>query len=292
MAHLWSAPENAGTYTVLASFAGSTDYTAASAATTFTIAQATPTVHVADGGGSYNGTAFTATATVAGLGGSGTSLEGIAPTLAYFVGSNTTGTPSSSAPVSAGTYTVLASFAGSTDYTAASAATTFTIAQATPTVHVSDIGGNYSAAAFPATATVTGLSGSGTSLEGVTPSLTYYAGSAVSGTPSSNAPVSAGIYTVLASFAGSTDFTAASATATFTISKATPTVQVSDIGGNYDGAAFPATATVAGLGSPGTSLEGVAPIVTYYAGSSDGGAPSSTRSGQRRHVHCSRQLLR
>ena len=53
-----------------------------------------------------------------------------------------TGTPLSGAPSLAGTYTVVANFAGSTDYTsAASTPATFTISQATPTVTVSDAGG-------------------------------------------------------------------------------------------------------------------------------------------------------
>jgi hypothetical protein len=51
--------------------------------------------------------------------------------------------------------------------------------------------------------------------------LTYYTGNAATGTPLSGAPSLAGTYTVVANFAGSTDYTtAASAPATFTISPA------------------------------------------------------------------------
>ena len=82
-------------------------------------------------------------------------------------------------PSAVGTYTVVANFAGSTDYkSTTSTPTTFTISQATPTVAVSDAGGTYSGSAFPATATVNGNG----SLETVTPTLTYYAGSTATGT--------------------------------------------------------------------------------------------------------------
>ena len=69
------------------------------------------------------------------------SLEGVTPTLTYYSGTSATGTALSGAPTTVGTYTVLASFAGSTDYTSGTASTTFTIGQATPTVSVTDIGG-------------------------------------------------------------------------------------------------------------------------------------------------------
>ena len=129
--------------------------------------------------------------------------------MTYYAGSSTSGTPSSSAPVSVGTYTVLASFPGSTDYTAASATTTFTIGKDAPTVQVSDGGGIYNGAAYTATATIAGVGGWGTSLEGASLYMTYYAGSSANGTPSSSAPVSVGTYTALASFSGSTDYTTA-----------------------------------------------------------------------------------
>jgi streptogramin lyase len=154
----------------------------------------------------------------------------------------------------------------------------------TPTVTVTDAGGNYNGLPFTATATVTGVSANATaSLEGVTPSVTYYAGSAATGTPLAGAPANAGTYTVVASFAGSADYTSATSTAfTFTISKAMPTVAVTDAGGTYTGNPFPATATVKGIsGSPGTTLENVGLTFTYYVGSGTSGtnlgstAPSS-----------------
>ncbi len=244
----------------------------------------TPTVTVTDGGGTYNGAAFTASETVAGTGSQstpGASLEGVTPSLTYYAGTSASGSPLSGAPSSVGTYTVLASFAGSTDYASAAASTTFTITSATPTVTVSDAGGAYNGAAFTALGAVAGTgnqSTPGASLEGVSPSLTYYPGSSASGSPLSGAPSAVGTYTVLASFAGSTDYLSRAASATFTITRATPTVTVSDAGGTYNGAAFTATETVAGTGgqsTPAASLEGVAPSLTYYSGSSASGSPLS-----------------
>jgi hypothetical protein len=232
-----TAPSVAGSYTVVASFAGSADYSSSQALATFTIGQATPTVSVSDAGGTYNGNAFSATDSVAGVDNlPASSLEGVAPTLTYYPGTYTTLaalntalagglTGSSTAPGVAGSYTAVASFAGSTDYSSSQALATFTIGQATPTVSISDAGGTYNQNPFAATATVAGVNGiAGTSLEGVSPTLTYYSGSTASGTPLVGAPTLPGTYTVQASFAGSADYTSASATTTFTIS--TPTTSI------------------------------------------------------------------
>jgi hypothetical protein len=137
-----------------------------------------------------------------------------------------------------------------------------------------------------AVATVAGVGGRmSTSLEGVTPILTYYAGSTATGTPLSGAPSAAGTYTVVASFNGSADYGAASARITFTITKASAVLRVTDRGGTYNSQPFAATATVAGVvpfvdNTPAASLEGVRPTLTYYLLNSDGtrtrlaGAPS------------------
>jgi RHS repeat-associated protein len=106
-----------------------TDYLAATKSVSINVRQAIPTVSVTDAGGTYNGSPFPATATVAGVNGSpAASLEGISPALTYYVGSAVSGSSSSTAPSAVGTYTVVASFAGSTDYLAAqSNPVTFTI---------------------------------------------------------------------------------------------------------------------------------------------------------------------
>lgn len=97
-----------------------------------TVSPATPTVSVSDAGGTSNGMAFPATATVAGVDNTpAASLEGVSPTLTYYAGSTASGTPLSGAPSAAGTYTVMANFAGSADYTSASDMTTFVINEKT-----------------------------------------------------------------------------------------------------------------------------------------------------------------
>jgi uncharacterized repeat protein (TIGR01451 family) len=111
-----------------------------------TVSQATPTVSVSDAGGTYNGNAFSATASVAGVVAGvdttpASTLEGVTPTLTYYQGTYATLaalntalagglTGTSTAPTQAGSYTVVASFAGSTDYSSGQAIATFTISPA------------------------------------------------------------------------------------------------------------------------------------------------------------------
>ena len=79
----------------------------------------TPSVVAYVASGSYNGHAFTATATVAGANGvPAASLEGVYPILVYYAGGTVSGLPSSGGPINVGTYTVVATFAGSKDYAA------------------------------------------------------------------------------------------------------------------------------------------------------------------------------
>jgi hypothetical protein len=288
-----SVPTAAGTYTVVAFFAGSSDYTAAqSAPQTFIIGQAKPTLSVADSGGTYAGQGFPATASVAGVVNGvdttpASSLEGVTPSLAYYAGATAGGTPMSGVPGAAGTYTVVAFFAGSSDYTAAqSAPLTLVIGQAKPTLSVADSGGTYNGQPFPATASMAGVVNGvdttpASSLEGVTPSLAYYAGATAGGTAMSGVPTAAGTYTVVAFFAGSSDYTAVqSAPLTFIIGQAKPTLSVADSGGTCNGQAFPATASMAGVvngvdTTPASSLEGVTPSLAYYAGGTAGGTAMS-----------------
>ena len=179
-----------------------------------------------------------------------------------------------------GPHSITASYGGSTIFGTSSAGPlAFTYAQAPATLTVTDPGGTYNNNPSPATDSVAGVSGAaGSSLEGVTPSLAYYAGTTATGTPLAGATTAAGTYTVQASFAGSTDYAPASVTTTFTIAQATPTVTVSDAGGTYSDVPFPATDTVAGVvpgvdNLPATSLQGVTPALTYYAGSTATGTP-------------------
>ncbi|WP_171475458.1 beta strand repeat-containing protein [Frigoriglobus tundricola] len=268
-------PTSAGTYTVVASFAGSPDYAPDNTSATFTIRQATPVLSLTALGGTYTGSPIAATASIAGIVSGvdntpGPSLEGVGLTLAYFSGSSASGSPLAGPPTGTGTYTVVASFAGSLDYLSDQTQTTFVISGQTPTLTVADAGGTYNGSSFPATYTLNGVASG--SLEGVAPTLTYYAGSSATGTPLS-APATAGTYTVLATFPGSVDYLAAQAQTTFTISAAATTLTVTRASGTFTGSAFTATYTL--NGTIGGLLEGVAPSLTYYLGSSATGTPLS-----------------
>jgi hypothetical protein len=121
-----------------------------SQAYTMTIGPATPTLSVSDAGGTYNGHPYSATDSVAGVVTGvdttpASTLEGVAPTLTYYQGTYTTLaalntalagglTGSSTAPSVPGSYTVVASFAGSADYSSRQAIAPFTIK--TPTTSI------------------------------------------------------------------------------------------------------------------------------------------------------------
>lgn len=111
------------------------DYNTVTATTTITVMPATPTIRVT-GGGTYDGLPHAASATVAGFAGApGPSLEGVGPALAYYAGPTASGPALAGPPVAVGTYTVVASFPGSADYTGASSPPVpFEIAPAPTTV--------------------------------------------------------------------------------------------------------------------------------------------------------------
>ena len=101
--------------------------------------QATPTVTVSDGGGTYNGSPYAATnASVTGVGGDGALASFGSSTLSYtYVGTEATSYPSSStAPTNAGTYTVTATYASdNANYEdASSSAVPFTISRKNITI--------------------------------------------------------------------------------------------------------------------------------------------------------------
>src|SRR5262249_11795799 len=122
------------------------------------------TVSVVDAGGTYNGSPFAATATVAGAsGGPGAGLEGGSPSLTDYAGGRGTGPPPPRGPPPLGTSTALGGFARSIDYVGASAQTTFTIAQAPLTVNVGSLSKTYgdtvNLAAALGTSYATGVNG-------------------------------------------------------------------------------------------------------------------------------------
>ena len=120
-----TAPTAPGNYEVIASFAGSLDYSSASSQPApFTISPATPIIQINAPGGFFNGQPYTATATVAGVvpgvdNTPGPTLENVGLTFDYQL-LNPDGSLEydlgSTAPTTIGSYRVIVSFAGSTDY--------------------------------------------------------------------------------------------------------------------------------------------------------------------------------
>ena len=136
----------AGTFTLTA-----TDGTLGSAlSANLVVARATPSVSVLDVGGTYDGLAYAASSASAVDPNSGTTLASLGSLLlsyAYYAGTLTTAiqvaaaTPLGSAPLAAGSYTVVATYAGSTNYNSASSSpVNFTIARRT--LHVTANGLN------------------------------------------------------------------------------------------------------------------------------------------------------
>jgi len=122
-----TAPSNASSYAVIASLAND-NYEAPNATGTLVINKATPTVTITGGLGTfvYNGLARTATASITGVGGANLG----AATITYNGGS--------APPVNVGSYDVVASFAGNSNYNPASAAGNITITKASLTFTAED----------------------------------------------------------------------------------------------------------------------------------------------------------
>ena len=157
--------------------------------------------------------------------------------------------------------------------------------QVTPTLTVTDAGGVYNGSPFAATALLTAVgTPPAASLQGVSPTFTYYTGSTATGTPLAGAPSAVGTYTVVGNFAGSADYAAASSgPVTFSIVPATSShtvIYATDLGGVYTGKPYAATGYVAN--SNGEPI--AAPVFTYYLATDTkrlhplAGAPSAVGS--------------
>jgi hypothetical protein len=234
--------------------------------------QYSPILTPSDAGGTYNGNPFPPTATAVGVDGTTPVAGSFSYTYYSGIGTSPGSSLGSTAPINAGTYTVVANFTSNDpDYASGSAETIFTISPAAPTLTVSD-GDTYNGNPFPANATAVGI-------DGTTPvpgsfTFAYYVGTSASGTPSATAPTNAGTYTVVATFTSNDpNYASGTAQTIFTISPAAPTLTVSD-GGTYNGNPFPANATAVGI-------DGTTPVpgsftFAYYVGSSASGTPSAT----------------
>jgi hypothetical protein len=150
--------------------------------------------------------------------------------------------------------------AQASDYSLTHPALSASIVRAIPTLTLSAPGGSHDGGSSSASVTVAGTVGARTpaaSLEGVTPILTYYAGSGTSGTNLGHAPPSeSGTYTVVAGFQGSADYAAVqSAPVTFTINQGPASVLLTSSGGSaVFGQSVTFTARVSGAGTPSGSV--------------------------------------
>lgn len=224
----------AGSVTIRASQAGDGNYDAAAPVDqTFNVAKATPVVNAAGGTFTYDGDAHPATGTVTGVGGANLG----APTFTYTPGG-------SSAPVNAGTYSAVGSYAGDANYNPANAApVTITINKATATLSLADTDQTYDGTARAVTVN--------TSPAGLTGVTVTYAGSPT-------VPTNAGTYAVVASL-DNPNYTASNATGTLTVHKAHATISLSDLSHVYDATPKTVTAT--------TAPAGLTTVTITYAGS-------------------------
>ncbi len=259
-----AAPTSAGSYQVTASFAGSTDYGAASASTTFTIALPATTTTVSS---SLNPSVFNQsvkfTATVTNASGAAAptgsveffdgSIDLGAGSALHRAGAGYTSTISIKS-LPAGVDNVVAVYTATGDFASSSGSVAQTVTPATPKISVKDAGGVYNGTAYAATATVAGVvagvdNSPSPTLEGVGLTLEYVQINADGSKTDlgSTAPTGDGSYTATAAFAGSADYAAGSKTVAFTIRQAAPKLAVTDASGAYNGLPYAATATVAGV---------------------------------------------
>lgn len=235
-------PADAGTYSILASFAGNANYNPASQTVGIVIVPATPTVRVPDVTVPF-GVTPAVTAAVIALDGGLLPSSGVTFTF--------DGSPA--APTEPGTYTITASFPGlAPNYGPATGTGTLTIlGNKAATVTVSGGTFVYDGGPHAATGTVTGEGG----VVLGTPTLIYNGSPAV--------PVDAGTYGVLGSFAGDTQYAPATGTALLAILPATPTITLAGTGTfASDGQPHAVTATVTGV-----SGEVLSPVAVTYNGS-------------------------
>ena len=167
-----------------------------------------PTLTVSDAGGTFTGSAFPATYVINGM--TNGSLEGVTPTLNYYMGSTASGTPLAGAPSTVGSYSVLATFPGSDSYTSASAHAMFNITQVSTTTAVV-ASPNPSVSDQSVTVTATVSSAAGAPPDG---SVQFFVGGVDYGSP---VPLSggkaqlaitepAGSYTIAAEYTGDANY--------------------------------------------------------------------------------------
>jgi subtilase family serine protease len=249
----------AGSFTLAASDGSLT----ATTSNSFAIAKGTPVVGVTDAGGTYGGVAFGATAAYADDANSGATLVSFGSGLlsySYYAGTLTTAnqvagaTPLGAAPIAAGAYTIVAMYAGATNYNSASSLpVNFSIAQRA--LHVTAVGVNK---IYDGTTAATVTLGDDR-IGGDVLVIAYGSATFASKNVSSAIAISVGGITM--SGAAAADYTLANTTASASanITPVTLTGSISANNKTYDGttAATIATRTLSGvLGSDAVSLTG------------------------------------
>jgi type VI protein secretion system component Hcp len=287
---LGGAPVEPGTYTVVAHYAGDgVHYTSAdSAPATFSITTATPSVEVTAPGGSYDGMAHGVTdVQVVAAGNTIATLGDSNITVAYYAGAYTRNPADHGAgqlhgaPVQPGTYTVVVYYTGD-DYHFASAVSdpvVFSITAATPSVEVTAPGGSYDGMAHGVTDVQVVAAGNTIATLGDSNiTVAYYAG-AYTRNPADHgagqlhgAPVQPGTYTVVVYYTGDEVRYAStnSDPVVFSITSATPVIQVTAPGGTYDAAAIGATdVEVVASGTTIATLSDASVSLVYFRGAYD-----------------------
>ena len=243
------APGDAGKYTAIGMFDGTTDYPPPTGSASIIICQATATVTVVPVKVTYDGNSHGTTAEAFGVNG-----EDLGPAqITYDIGS---------APIHAGTFTATGSYAGNNDYNSAAGTASIVICQAMPTVTVVPVKVTYDGNSHGTTAEAPGVNGQDLG----TAQVTYDIGSA---------PIHAGTFTATGSYAGNHDYIAATGTASIIIGQATPTVTVVPVKVTYDGSPHGTTAEATGVNGQdlGTAQ------VTYDIGSAPIHAGTFTATG-------------
>src|SRR6266571_3570532 len=226
-----TAPTDAGTYRLRATFAGDDNHLGSQDAQTMTIAPASSTTAVSCPAGPYTYTGAAQMPCSAMVTGASLSL---------------TPTPSYANSTDAGTATASYTFAGDANHTGSSDSKTFTVGPASSTTTVS----------CPATAQTY----AGAPLNPCTASYSGAGGLSGSLTPIYSDNINVGTATARASFTGDANHTGSSATGSFTIGQAPSTVTVTCTAGApypYTGSAqTPCTAAATGVGMSPVDVSG------------------------------------
>jgi Bacterial Ig-like domain (group 3) len=202
------------TLSVMFTPSDTTDYSTATASATIDVAKASPALSLDDPGGVFDGNAYPASLTIAGPGpddSPAASLEDVTPTLTYYDGTGTSGTSlGSTPPTAAGTYTVVAAFPGTADYSPIqSAPVTFTISPATATIALTASAGSavYGQSVTLAVTVTTAAGTAGGSilfLDGTTPLATIPLDGAGTATLTVSA-LAVGTHSIVATYSGNSD---------------------------------------------------------------------------------------